>query len=29
MTMYEWIALIGALSILIPVTVLFWKMSSH
>lgn len=29
MTTYEWIALACALSILIPVVVLFWKMSSH
>ncbi len=29
MTMYEWIALAGAWTFLISITVLFWKMSRH
>lgn len=29
MTTYEWIALAGALTFLISITVLFWKISSH
>ena len=29
MTTYEWIALAGALGVLVPIVVLFWKMSIH
>lgn len=29
MTTYDWILFACALAILIPVAVLFWKMSSH
>ena len=29
MTTYEWIALVGAWTFLITISVLFWKMSRH